>query len=99
MKFVNSSVQFLGWGSLAIGIWGLVHPRSLTGLIGDDPDLGRPLALRDAVVGVGLLTTGGTWPLAFRIASDVQDAIRLRRRSPIIALGAAAVAAWGVAAL
>src|SRR5689334_12699973 len=99
MKFVECSVKLLGWGSLAIGVWGIVHPRSLTGLMGDHPDLGRPLALRDAVVGVALLTTRSTWPLTLRIASDVQDAIRLRRRSPVIALGAAAVAAWGATTL
>ena len=99
MKFVDTSVKLLGWGSVAIGVWGLIHPKSLTVLMGDDPDLGRPLALRDAVVGVALLKSGKSWALALRVANDVQDAFRLRRRSPMIALGAAAVVAWGVTAL
>src|SRR6185295_1893461 len=59
MKFVHTSVKLLGWGSVAIGAWGLVHPKSLTALMGDDPALGRPLGLRDAVVGVALLKYAG----------------------------------------
>ena len=86
-------------GSLAFGIWGLIHPKSLTGLLGDDPGLGRPLGLRDAVVGVALLKFDGPLPLAMRIASDLHDAVRLRERSPVVALGAAVVALWGAAAV
>ncbi len=95
MKFVEASLKLLGWGSVAIGVWGLVHPKSLTAAMGDVPELGRTLALRDFVLGVALLKTGTTLPLALRIASDVQDAVRLRERSPKTAAGAAGVAAWG----
>jgi hypothetical protein len=94
MKFLDTSRKLLGWGSVAIGVWGLVHPKSLTTAMGDDSDLGRTLALRDFVVGVALLKTGKTWPLSLRIASDVQDAVRLRERSPKAAAGAVGVAAW-----
>ena len=99
MRFVTTSRQLLGWGSLAFGIWGLVAPKSLTSLLGDDPDVGRWLGARDAVVGVGLLGTKGPAPVALRLASDLHDAVRLRHRSPIVALGAAGFALWGAAAL
>lgn len=98
-QFVDISTRLLGIGSLLFGAWGLVHPRSLTELMGDDPGLGRQLGLRDAVVGVALLRGGGSMPLAMRCASDVHDAIRLRKRSPVVAVGAAAIAVWGAAAL
>jgi hypothetical protein len=99
MKFVEGSVKLLGLGSLAFGIWGLVHPKSLTGLMGDDPELGRLLGMRDTLVGVTLLNVAGPIPLAMRVASDLHDAIRLRKRSPIVGLGAAVIALWGAAAL
>lgn len=102
MTFVGSSVKLFGVGSVAFGAWGLVHPKSLTGLLGDDPELGRMLGARDMVVGLALLAAPGfatPLPLAMRLASDLHDAIRLRERSPLVALGAAAIALWGAAAL
>jgi hypothetical protein len=99
MKFVDRSIKLFALGSLAIGAWGLIHPKSLTALMGDDPELGRLLGARDLVVGVALLKIAGPLPLAMRMASDLHDAIRLRQRSPLVALGAAAVALWGAAAL
>ena len=99
MRFVNASVKLMAMGSLAFGAWGLIHPKSLTGLLGDDPELGRLLGMRDAVVGVALLKFAGPWPLALRMASDLHDASRLRERSPVVALGAAAIALWGAAAV
>ncbi len=99
MRFVDASVKVFALGSLAFGAWGLVHPKSLTGLLGDDPELGRLLGARDLVVGVTLLGRAGPLPLAMRIASDLHDAIRLRERSPLVAVGAAAIALWGAAAL
>ncbi|MEO8258170.1 MAG: hypothetical protein ABI868_12560 [Acidobacteriota bacterium] len=99
MNFVDGSVKLFGLGSLAFGVWGVVHPRSLTGLMGDDPDLGRMLGARDLIVGAMLLRGGGPLALGMRLASDLHDAIRLRERSPGVALGAAAVAVWGAAAL
>jgi hypothetical protein len=99
MRFVDGSVTLLGWGSLAFGVWGLIDPGSLTGMMGDDPALGRRLGARDTVVGVTLLTVRGPLPLAMRLASDLHDAIRLRKRSPLVALGAAAISLWGAAAL
>ena len=99
MKFVDASVKLFAFGSLAFGAWGVIHPKSLTGLLGDDPELGRLLGARDLVVGAALLKMAGPLPLAMRMASDLHDAIRLRERSPMVALGAAAVALWGAAAL
>jgi hypothetical protein len=99
MKFVAASVKLLGWGSLAFGAWGLIHPRSLTGLMGDDPEIGRLLGVRDAITGVALLNVSGPLPIGLRLASDLHDAVRLRDRSPLTALGAAAVAVWGAAVL
>jgi hypothetical protein len=98
MKPLDRSIALLGLGSVAFGVWGLVHPKSLTRLMGDEQYLGRPLGIRDLAVGAALLKYGGT-ALPLRIASDVHDAIRLRQRSPLAALGAAAVAMWGVVAL
>ena len=99
MKFVDTSLKLFGWGSVAIGVWGLIHPKSLTAVMGDDPELGRTLAFRDLVVGVALLKSATPWPLALRISSDVQDAVRLRERSPKVAAGAAGVATWGAVAM
>jgi len=82
-----------------IGTWGVIHPKSLTWLMGDDPELGRLLGARDLVVGAALLTVRGPVPLAMRMASDFHDAVRLRERSPLVAVGAAVVALWGAAAL
>jgi hypothetical protein len=99
VTFVDGTVKLFALGSLTFGAWGLVHPKSLTGLLGDDPALGRLLGARDLVVGAALLEFAGPLPLAMRMASDLHDAIRLRERSPMIALGAAAIAMWGAAAL
>jgi hypothetical protein len=99
MKFVDVSIDLFALGSVAIGTWGLVHPRSLTALLGDDPELGRFLGARDLAVGVALLKMTGPLPLAMRMASDLHDAVRLRERSPVVALGAAVFALWGAAAL
>ncbi len=99
MGFVDGSVKLLGIGSLVFGAWGLAHPRSLTELMGDDPELGRLLGARDVAVGLALLNGSGPIPIGLRIACDVHDAIRLRTRSPLTALGAAAVALWGFTVL
>jgi hypothetical protein len=99
MRFVDASLKLLGWGSVALGLWGLIDPKSLTRLMGDDPQLGRALGARDALVGIALLTIDYPLPLGLRMASDVHDAIRLRHRSPYAALGAAAVSVWGAAVL
>jgi hypothetical protein len=99
MRFVNRSVMLLGWGSLGFGAWGLIDPKSLTGMMGDDPELGRLLGLRDGIVGLVLLGSAAPLGLAMRLASDLHDAIRLRERSPAAAAGAAMFALWGAAAL
>jgi hypothetical protein len=99
MRFVDGSVKLLAVGSLAFGVWGLIDPKSLTGLMGDDPHAGRPLGARDMIVGLALLNVPGPLPLCMRVASDLHDAIRLRGRSPITAVGAGVVALWGAAAL
>ena len=67
--------------------------------MGDDPEIGRLLGVRDTIVGAALLKVPGPLPLGMRLVSDLHDAIRLRRRSPRTALGAVAVALWGAAAL
>jgi hypothetical protein len=100
MRFVDASVKLLGVASLAFGAWGLIHPRSVAALLGDDPRLGRQLGARDTAVGLALLyRVAAPLPLCLRFASDVHDALRLRERSPLIALGAAATAGWGAATL
>jgi hypothetical protein len=99
MRFVDGSVKLLGWGSVGLGLWGLIHPKSLTRLMGDDPQLGRLLGARDAVVGIALLQVANPLPLGLRMASDLQDALRLRHRSPNGALGAAAVSLWSAVVL
>jgi len=99
MRFVDGSIKLLGVGSVVIGAWGVIHPRSLTTLMGDDPELGRWLGTRDVLVGAALLEFGGPVPVALRVASDLHDAIRLRRRSPLTAFGAAGVAIWGAVLL
>jgi hypothetical protein len=99
MTFVEASVKLFGWGSLVVGTWGLIHPKSLTDLFGDQPELGRRLGARDVAVGMALLTIPGPLPLGLRMASDVHDAIRLRQRSPLVAAGAALVALWGAGAI
>jgi hypothetical protein len=97
MNFVDTSIKLLGGGSLVFGVWGLIHPESLTGVMGDDAQLGRRLGIRDTVIGVALLKGAGPVAVSMRCASDLHDAIRLRERSPIVALGAAAIAVWGAA--
>ena len=99
MTFVKTCRQLLGWGSIVLGVWGIIDPKSLTGMLGDDPDIGRTLGVRDAVVGLALLGMTGPTPVVLRLASDVHDAVRLRQRSPMVALGAAAFALWGAATL
>ena len=82
MRFVDRSVWLLGAGSLVFGAWGLIHPRSLTTLMGDDPRLGRQLGMRDTAVGIALVAgLAEPLPLCLRFASDLHDAVRLRERS------------------
>ena len=71
----------LAIGSLAIGVCGLAAPRQLSRLMGDDEALARPLALRDAAIGIALLQSRSTLPLFCRAGADLTDALRLRRRS------------------
>jgi hypothetical protein len=80
----------LGLGSIAIGVWGFAAPRQLALFMGDDPELARPLALRDAILGVALLGSSGRGPLVARSIADLSDAVRLRRRSPVVAAAALA---------
>ena len=69
MALISSSYSGRERG-VAFGAWGLIHPRSLTELLGDDPELGRLLGARDMVVGLALFKSGGPLPLAMRLASD-----------------------------
>ena len=97
--FLSRSTFILGIGSVAFGVWGLVHPDSLTRLMGDDPQYGRWLGVRDTAVGASLLARPGPVPIGLRLSADLHDAYRLRRRSPRVALAAAGFAAWGAVSL
>ena len=98
MTFAQGSRRALGYGSLFFGAWGLIHPESLTRLMGDDPAVGRRLGARDTLVGAALLRFDGPAPFVARVISDVSDAVRLQRKSPGVALGALGFAAWAAAA-
>jgi len=91
-------VSALGYGSVALGVVGLLAPRQVARLMNDDPDLARPLSLRDALIGVAILRDRGPASLVARGLSDVSDAVRLRRRSPLVALGAFSVGVVAFAA-
>jgi len=99
MNFTRTSTQLLGIGSLAFGAWGLVHPRSFASMANDDPAMARWLGARDLAIGAALLNAGGSKALALRMVSDAADAIRLRTRSPKVALGAVGFAALAAIAL
>lgn len=98
MTFAEGSRQVLGYGSLLFGAWGLIHPESLTRLMGDDPAIGRWLGVRDALVGAALLRFNSPAPFVARVVSDVSDAVRLQETSPGVAFGALGFAAWAAAA-
>jgi apolipoprotein D and lipocalin family protein len=96
---VAASRRLLALGSLAIGAWGLAAPRQLARFMGDDEALARPLAARDAAIGIALLGSRGTLPLLCRAGADLADALRLRRRSPWIAGVALVAASWSLATI
>src|SRR5262249_17419836 len=84
------SRRAIGWASIGIGVSGLAAPRPLARMMGDDPAIARPLALRDLVIGAAVLPSDSTAPLLLRTAADFTDAFRLRRKSPITAAAALA---------
>jgi hypothetical protein len=94
---VAASRFLLAFGSLAIGVWGLAAPRQLARLMGDYEAIARPLAARDAVIGIALLESSSTLPLFCRAGADLTDALRLRRRSPWSAAAALGSASWSLA--
>jgi hypothetical protein len=94
---VAGSRLLIALGSLAIGGWGLVAPRQLARLMGDDEALARPLAARDAAIGIALLESRSTLPLFCRAGADLTDAFRLRHRSPWTAAAALVSASWSLA--
>jgi len=91
-------VSALGYGSVALGVVGLLAPRQVARLMNDDPTLARPLSLRDALIGVAILRDRGAASLVVRGLSDVSDAVRLHRRSPLVAFGAFGVGVIAFAA-
>ena len=99
MAFVDDSIKLLGLGSLVFGAWGLIHPRSIGELTGDGTPISRRLGIRDTVIGLGLFTPVSPVAVVARCASDAHDAIRLRARSPRIALAAAVTVVWDAAVL
>ena len=94
---VAASRFLLALGSLALGAWGLAAPRQLARIMGDDEALARPLAARDAVIGLALIRSRSALPLFCRAGADITDALRLRRRSPWSAAAALAAASWSLA--
>ena len=94
---VAASRFLLALGSIAIGAWGVAAPRQLARIMGDDEALARPLAARDAAIGIALLGSRSTLPLFCRAGSDLTDALRLRRRSPWSAAAALVSAGWSLA--
>ena len=78
----------LAYGSIAVGLAGVLAPRAVARMFGDNPDLARSLAIRDGIIGVALLQVPGVAPLAARSLADFDDALRLRERSPLVAAGA-----------
>jgi hypothetical protein len=99
-QFITFSRLLLGVGSLTFAVWGLIDPNGMAHALGDDPEVARPLAIRDGVIGAALLhPRGGTLPLLARIAADVSDAVRLANKSPRVAAGALAFAGWSAATL
>jgi apolipoprotein D and lipocalin family protein len=94
---VAASRLLIALGSLAIGAWGLAAPRQLARLMGDDEALARPLAARDAAIGIALLGSRSTLPLFCRAGADLTDALRLRRRSAWSAAAALSSASWSLA--
>lgn len=99
MAFLDESIKLLGLGSLFFGAWGLVHPSSIGALTGDGPQASRQLGIRDTVIGVGLFTPASPVAVAARCASDAHDAVRIRTKSPAIALIAAVTVVWDAAVL
>jgi hypothetical protein len=96
MNVTRISRFALAYGSIAIGLAGVLAPRAIARLFGDNPDLARSLAIRDGIIGIALLRVPGIAPLAARSLADFDDAARLRERSPLVAAGAFAT---GLAAI
>ena len=88
MSVVRIARLGLAYGSIALGVAGVLAPRALARLFGDNPDLARSLAIRDGIIGIALLQLPGIAPLAARTLADFDDAARLRERNPLVAAGA-----------
>jgi hypothetical protein len=91
--------QFMGAGSLGLGVLGLLKPDVFVRLTGAGRDEARGLAFRDLVVGLGIYAAPRVG-LAQRAVADVGDAITFARRKPVvvpIALLWAALAAYAAA--
>jgi hypothetical protein len=97
MHIVRVSKVTLALGSIGVGAWGLLAPRQLARLMGDNPVLARPLAVRDAMIGIALLRSSGAAPLCIRALAAFSDAVRLRNRSPMAAAGALGFGVWSLA--
>lgn len=97
MTLTRLSRQTLGIASLVVGGVALVAPGPLARLAGDDPGIARSLGIRDAVIGMGLLRSDSLSPLVARATADLEDAVRLRHRSPFVAAIALASAVIAIA--
>jgi hypothetical protein len=81
----NAVKHFMGIGSFAFAISGLVRPSFLAGLTNTTEDEARELAFRDLVVGVGIYASPRVG-LAQRALADLGDAIVFGRRKPAVAV-------------
>lgn len=92
----DTSRRLIAVSCVALGICGVVAPRPMARLLGDEPDIARRLAARDLVIGFVLLRSRSPVPLMVRALADASDAMRLRERSPLVAVGALLFGLWSV---
>jgi len=85
---VTKRQAFFGGGSLAFGVWGLVHPASLARFMGTGEPAARLIGFRDTGVGLLIARCQGPLPFALRALYDLGDSVMLRERRPNVAAGA-----------
>ena len=98
MKFPEIARGVLAGGALGFGVIGIAAPSRLAKMLGSDDDTARAIGFRD--VGNGLVILAAPQAgIAQRAFFDVGDAIVFGRRKPLVAVGALAFAALGIATL
>lgn len=92
--------NFLGAGTLAFGMLGLVRPGSLARMVDSSEETAREIGVRDTANGLLLLALGDPRPaIAQRAFYDVSDAVLFGRRKPVVAVAALGFAALSLFAL